>query len=351
MKLHRVLAAAAVTAVIGPAALLAAPLAYADDPSTLTSSSSTGSGTTDSSTTTDTGGDTSSTTGDTSGTDSGDTTTDGTTTGDTSGTDSGGAETGGTDTGGTDTGGEKTPRSKWPRECNGEFDRFDKDLDAILTGFPSKIVAGSGFHNFTMNVTNNSDTARQRVYLGVYVAAEDAANSEDTTGYLTVQFKDPQSGMWKNVALNANWIEEDPNAGYATFTGISPAETVSLDLRLSVDAKTPAGPGLANAVAQYVDGEGTCNVDGGKELSKFEVLVAGSSSGKVPDAKPKPGTKTSPAQPSGETETTSQDQLAETGSSSALPTIATIGGVAMAIGAGAIVVVRRRKTADSGTAA
>ncbi|MFF2807928.1 LAETG motif-containing sortase-dependent surface protein [Streptomyces sp. NPDC058000] len=48
-------------------------------------------------------------------------------------------------------------------------------------------------------------------------------------------------------------------------------------------------------------------------------------------------------------ETSAKGNLAETGSSSALPTIALVGGVAMAAGAGAIISVRRRKaTAGAG---
>ncbi|MGW3242853.1 LAETG motif-containing sortase-dependent surface protein [Streptomyces sp. NPDC001070] len=61
----------------------------------------------------------------------------------------------------------------------------------------------------------------------------------------------------------------------------------------------------------------------------------------VDESEPRTGGKTPVTKPSGDTEIGSQ---AETGTSSSLPLIATVGGVAMVVGAGTIFTVRRRRS-------
>ena len=79
----------------------------------------------------------------------------------------------------------------------------------------------------------------------------------------------------------------------------------------------------------------------------FDVLVAGSKPGPIDDAKGKPGDKGNHPAPQGGGKDLSplpvSGKLAETGSSSALPMIGLIGGVAMAVGGGAVFIVRRRR--------
>src|SRR5262249_12356349 len=105
-------------------------------------------------------------------------------------------------------------------------------------------------------------------------------------------------------------------------------------------------------IGMYADDKGNCVISGGDSYYQFDILKAGSAPGTPGDAKPQGGKKPLPEhQPSGNTKIDPQGHLAQTGSSSALPMIALAGGAAGAVGAGAVFVVRRRRSAGSGAAA
>ncbi|QKV97778.1 LPXTG cell wall anchor domain-containing protein [Streptomyces sp. NA02950] len=205
---------------------------------------------------------------------------------------------------------------------------------------PSKVVAGSGFHHFTFKVKNDSDRTYKRVDFGVVAGTVHLDDLESTGTYLTLQYKDPDTGAWKNISTDLN----DPGAGYVGYTDVRPHETLTVGLRLSVAKSAPEGFGYAISIGVYADDKGNCVYSTG-EYYEFDVLKAGSEPGQVPPAEPKPqgGKKPLPHKPEGNTEINPKGSLAETGSSSALPTIALIGGVAMAAGGGAVFVVRRRR--------
>ncbi|KUL63272.1 hypothetical protein ADL28_11365 [Streptomyces violaceusniger] len=209
-----------------------------------------------------------------------------------------------------------------------------------MVGLPSKVVAGSGFHGFTFQVKNDSDRSYQRVDFGLFAGTVHESAPDGTGKYLTLQYKDPETGAWKAISTDEN----DAGSGYIGYTDVRPHETLKVDLRLSVAKSAPEGFGYAISVGVYADDEGNCVYSTG-EYYEFDVLKAGSEPGKVPPADPKPqgGKKPLPHKPEGNTEISPQGSLAETGSSSALPMIALIGGVAMAAGGGAVFVVRRRR--------
>ncbi|WP_445527833.1 LAETG motif-containing sortase-dependent surface protein [Streptomyces cyslabdanicus] len=233
-----------------------------------------------------------------------------------------------------------------PQVCNDTDDyKQDKNLHTSLSGLPSKIVAGSGFHNFKLNVNNSGDNAYKRVDLGVFAAQVNEKTYEVTSGYLTLQFKDPATGTWQNISLDEN----DEGAGYLGYTDVQAKESFSIDLRLSIDSKAPAGLGFAISIGMYADDKGNCVYSSDDDFYQFDVLAAGSKQANPGDAKPQGGRKSLPVKPAGDNEIVPQGHLAETGSSSALPAIALAGGAAVAVGAGAVFVVRRRK-AGSGVA-
>ncbi|MBP8535884.1 LPXTG cell wall anchor domain-containing protein [Streptomyces sp. MK37H] len=209
-----------------------------------------------------------------------------------------------------------------------------------MVGLPSKVVAGSGFHGFKFQVKNESDHSYQRVDFGLFAGTVHESAPDGTGKYLTLQYKDPESGAWKAISTD----ESDPGSGYIGYTDVRPHETLTVDLRLSVAKSAPEGFGYAISVGVYADDEGNCVYSTG-EYYEFDVLKAGSKPGHVPPADPKPqgGKKPLPHKPEGDTEISPKGSLAETGSSSALPMIAVIGGVAMAAGGGAVFVVRRRR--------
>ncbi|KUM91758.1 hypothetical protein AQI88_35345 [Streptomyces cellostaticus] len=220
-------------------------------------------------------------------------------------------------------------------------------MHTSLSGLPSKVVAGSGFHSFKLNVNNTGDRAYQRVDLGVFTAQMNENDYFIDTSHLTVQYQDPSSGKWVGISLDEN----DDGAGYLGYTDVKAHESFSIDLRLAVDKTAPAGLGYAISIGMYADDKGNCVFSGDDSYYEFDILKAGTTPGNSGDAKPQGGKKPLPKQPAGNTKIEPQGHLAQTGSSSALPVIALAGGAAVALGAGAVFVVRRRKATGSGTAA
>ncbi|MGW4223794.1 LAETG motif-containing sortase-dependent surface protein [Streptomyces bauhiniae] len=232
--------------------------------------------------------------------------------------------------------------STGPQDCDETDPKLDKELTTSLSGLPSKIVAGSGFHGFKLNVKNSGKHSYQRVDLGVFAAAMGEDDFSDATQYLTLQYQDPTSGKWNDISVDL----DDEAAGYLGYTDVKAKESFSIDLRLSVDKKAPAGAGFAISIGSYVDDEGNCVYASDDDFYEFDILAAGTTPGPVDDSTPKPqgGSKPLPStKPAGNTQVVPQGHLAETGSSSALPAIALAGGAAVALGLGAVFVVRRRR--------
>ncbi|MFB7274977.1 peptidase [Streptomyces sp. NPDC056244] len=220
---------------------------------------------------------------------------------------------------------------------------FESKLKTVVTGLPSKIVAGSTT-DFSLRVTNGTDKTLDEVFPFVYFHATDKSGYNVIDKAFHLQWSTTASPAWKNV-------EEVGSAG-----SISPLKAhahADVKLRLKVDAKAPAGDGLAFVAGDYINDE-SCGGNLPTEYA-FELLAAGSAVDDVDDAKPgksTPGTPDNRAQ--GVTSTTPVDSgdsvatgsLASTGSPSALPQFAAAAGAAVVLGAVAVFAVRRRN-ADS----
>ncbi|MFD4789323.1 LPXTG cell wall anchor domain-containing protein [Streptomyces sp. NPDC058459] len=239
-----------------------------------------------------------------------------------------------------------------PEDClaSDEVEKFDDDLSTTISGLPSKIVAGSGFHGFKLNVKNSGSHSYKRVDLGVFAAAiADDDDFTDLSEYLTLQYQDPSTGKWNDISVD--W--DDESAGYLGYTDVKAKESFAVDLRVSVGKKAPDGFGFVVSTGMYLDDAGDCVAAADSKGYDFEVVAAGTSTGPVDDATPKPqgGSKPLPTtKPAGDTQIVPQGHLAQTGSSSALPAIALTGGAAVALGVGAVFVVRRRRR-EGGNAA
>ncbi|MFE0189067.1 LAETG motif-containing sortase-dependent surface protein [Streptomyces sp. NPDC059008] len=356
MKLRRALTAAATTAVIAPAALMAAPAAFATGADTETSVSAEptpgtpGSDQPDAPTAqpeTPAAGEETAPSEDT-------------TTGD--GTESG-TETGTGDdveptapaspsgdtkpTGSPEPSTSAKPTAK-PTEDPDEDPTCAKQseetaISTELRGLPSKVVAGSGWKNFTFRATNTSDKAMKSVDAYVALGAISTDTIDDVSKLLTVQWYDEDSRTWESIT--------DEDGYFASVEGLKPGEYADAKLRLKVDAKTPGSYGFAFTIGAYHNEDDVCGFSDVSQYD-FDVLVAGSKPGSVPPAKSKPGKHegNKPAPQGDLKDLPVTGKLAETGSSSALPTIALVGGVAMAVGAGAVFAVRRRKTSGAAAA-
>ncbi|MFI7010251.1 peptidase [Streptomyces sp. NPDC050145] len=372
MKLRRALVTAAATAALAPIALLSAPAAFADDPAPVTTAGATdtqptetpdpapstdapGTGESDGSADaeqppaggTEDGSGSEAGTEDGSGAEAG--------TGEEAGTEPG-TEPGAEDGTKTETPGTETPTTTSPspsettdplESCDDVADEDDKGTVAELRGLPSKIVAGSGWHDFTYRVANASDRDFDKVYASLYVfAVADDAEGSDATKYLTVQWRGADG--WHDAAIGDETMLPFQHSG-----PLAPGEHADFALRIQVDAKAPAGFGAGVSLGMSVDSDGLCSFnDGENSLYEFEILAAGTKPGEVPPAKGKPGKPVKP-RPSNTpapqaSSTPLGGSLAETGSSSMLPTVGMIGGIAVVAGAGVVYSVRRRKVGAEG---
>ncbi|UYQ63823.1 LAETG motif-containing sortase-dependent surface protein [Streptomyces peucetius] len=370
MKLRRALAVAAATAVIAPATFLAAPAAYAtisstpiasetdtdnpgtEDPEGEKSEATTPDTTTPDSTVQDGDKPDATTPDDTT---DGDTTTpddttdgdepDTTTPDDTKDGDKPDTTPDDDDKPDTETPGDEDPEEEFPPYCEELDENFEeKALGLKLSGLPAKIVAGSGWEDFNLTITNNSKADLKEV--AFYAEVENYELDEDKwlSKHVELQFRLPGTDQWERIG----------NETYAGdyFWGVETMKSqdfVKIDLRVSIAKEAPAGDSYAIGSGGYLgDVEGQeCIAESAGAWADFTVLKPGSSNENPGEAKPgegKPEDKGPDPKPQGGVkELPVTGNLAETGSDSSLPVIGAVGGVAILAGAGAVFAMKRRR--------
>ncbi|MFK4101423.1 LPXTG cell wall anchor domain-containing protein [Streptomyces sp. NPDC019531] len=338
MKLRRALAAAAATAAIAPLALFAAPSAFADDSPSPTAAESTPAEAES------TPADAESTPADAGSTPAAPESTPAT--GESSPADGGSSSASASSSPSTSPSGSASA-SPSPSESGepGEECEVDEDgapvlgdsdvLHSSLTGLPESIVAGSGWTNFKFNVNNSGDDTIKDIQPLVALGAVDWDFEEDYSDLVTVQVK--QGGSWVDVATQFG------DGGAFNSFSLDGGDSVSYQLRVKVDREVPSAIGIAIGLAEYSDEQGCwVSEDENYGIYYFEVLPAGSDAGKPNDAKPQTGGKSAISDVN---DVDVDGQLAETGSSSALPVLGLVGGFAVVAGTGVVFAVKRRKGA------
>lgn len=214
----------------------------------------------------------------------------------------------------------------------------DGDFRSTLSGLPSKIVAGSGWKEFSLDLDNTNGDDAETVVLGAVVLykkdAQDSFESSLTSKYAQFEYFDGEK-----------WVNDDLSDGgsIAGELGVEAGETYSLKLRMKVSAKAPAGAAVAIAFAVSVDDDLNCYVD--EKWYSFEVLAADSSPGTVPPAEPEDGKSPADVKPQGGAKAlpaAANGNLAETGAGSMLPAMGLAAGLAVAVGGGVVFALRRR---------
>ncbi|MFK0026378.1 LAETG motif-containing sortase-dependent surface protein [Streptomyces sp. NPDC090798] len=322
MKLRRAMALAAATAAIAPLALLSAPAAFADESPTPTATVSESASESASASPTET-------------------TPEPTETASTSATATPPASsaTATPSTSATPTPSTTSPEPSGtpepePSECQ------DSKVDVSISGLPGKIAAGSGWHKFSLNVVNNSKSTLNE--LGFFAGASSDKAGDDLFQSKKVQLQayNEDTKAWEDVD------SEGYAVGYVGYTDeLKPDYEVDIPLRINVKSSAPVGAGFSLGASIYGDTDGQCT-GFGEVAYKFQIVSSGTDTdgtkpqegGKVP-VSDKPADKGNTPEVNG--------SLAETGSSSALPMIALAGGIAVVAGAGAVFVVRRRKSGDA----
>ncbi|MDK1472813.1 LAETG motif-containing sortase-dependent surface protein [Streptomyces sp. 549] len=234
-----------------------------------------------------------------------------------------------------------------PFECEVDEDgdevyQISDDLKTSLTGLPDAVVAGSGWNTFQLQMHNTGKSAIDGVSPFVAVWAE---NEEDVFfEEFALQAYDTASGKWQVVSDGIG------AGGYFTQVSLKAGEKRTFQLRLKVDAEVPYSLGIAVGAGEYSTADGGCWVshDDNGWVYLFEVLEEGAKPGKPGEAKPKPQTGgKKPIEADKVSEVKVTGELAATGSDSNLPMFALAGAAAVALGAGAMFVVRRRRNDDA----
>ncbi|WP_428953936.1 hypothetical protein [Streptomyces sp. cg35] len=218
------------------------------------------------------------------------------------------------------------------------------DLTVLAEGLPRKVVAGTTT-DFSLTVANSTD--RTLTVRPLMLFRLDATN--DRQHFMTVK--------WSRDGAPWQELEQD-NDHPTTIEAMKPGSSAEVRLRLTLAEKTPAMKAFALVAGDAADAYNPC-VLGPMKRYDFSVLTAGSDAGTPGDAgpgdvpdkdRPEPGhtpqggTSGEPAGSTGGSGGQQHDgDLASTGSSGAVPTLALAAG-AVALGAGAVVVARRRRT-------
>ncbi|MCZ7459328.1 hypothetical protein [Streptomyces sp. WMMC940] len=207
--------------------------------------------------------------------------------------------------------------------------RPESELTATLSGLPARITAGSTVE-MELRITNGTDRTLDEVWPFVYV------HGIEKGGYAPID--DHMHLQWSTPTQTWTAAGDDYTAG--SVTSLKAGTHADIKLRLTVDAGTPDAAGVAFIAADYVNEDGTCG--GSPELTPYDFEVTAKT---APSASPSSsaGTGTQTQTTTTQPLTTTSGSLASTGSSAALPQLAAAG-TAVALGAGAILVARRRRT-------
>ncbi|WP_017239470.1 LPXTG cell wall anchor domain-containing protein [Streptomyces sp. SS] len=233
---------------------------------------------------------------------------------------------------------------KFAEEIEGEC-KVDDAVDVTLSG-PKTVTAGQPAV-FSLRVTNTSDRALDVVdafATAVRLPKPDEVIDDETVlegRLIPIEWSSADVLEWTPITDKYESIEVGRLAKGASY---------DVKLRLTVAADAPAGRGVAFAYAEYENKDGSCGLGEDYPDVEFGILAA---KGDKPKPTPSPSTTTPTPAPStggnhnttqqgGSSNTPVKGSLAATGANDTLPLgIAAAG--AVALGAGALVVTRRRK--------
>ncbi|MGW0464434.1 LPXTG cell wall anchor domain-containing protein [Streptomyces sp. NPDC003027] len=218
----------------------------------------------------------------------------------------------------------------------------ESKLKVGLTG-PKKVVAGTSAV-FTLKISNGTAKVLDEVGAYAEVFSMDSTEDKDFDKYLDL--------TW-STAANPKWQHFDDETG-ALAGAVKPGGHADIKLRLTVDAKSPAGDGILFAAGGYENKDGSCGWSKDAGSAEFDIVAkskpgtgTGGTGGGNGNTTEQGGTSTTPVTGGGNGNTATNGSLAKTGSSDVVPQIALAGGAALVLGAGAMFVVRRRKAGSN----
>lgn len=237
-----------------------------------------------------------------------------------------------------------------PEECE------EGEALAVQVTGPTSVTAGTSAV-FSLKVRNTSERTLDAVEAYAFAATlptdweEIDENEEPPSGwnkFITVEWSSAKNPAWSPLSEEFDGIE---------LGALAKGGQADVKLRLTVDAKTPTAQGVAFAAGAYENEDGSCGF-GDDSKAFFDIVPAGKDDKPAPTPTPSPSTTTATPTPvptvtTGNTNTTPQGgssttpvnrgTLAATGSGDHLPQLGLAAGAAVVLGAGALVVARRRK--------
>ena len=222
------------------------------------------------------------------------------------------------------------------REAEEEEDgckEVDDLLTARLTG-PEKIAAGSS-GDFSLRVTNGTGITLDWPGVDLNLISDAAGHHTDINKWFGLKAS-VSGGQWQDLAADYDLVDLKP---------LKPGATADIKLRVTVNGKAPESSASLLAMVNYDNEDETCGWGGGA-VADFAVTKP------TKPAKPGTGGNGNTTQQGGQSTTpvttgtsgsTTGGTLANTGAGSSTMPIALAGGAAVVLGAGAMVVVRRRK--------
>ncbi|GAA2069485.1 LAETG motif-containing sortase-dependent surface protein [Streptomyces albiaxialis] len=213
-----------------------------------------------------------------------------------------------------------------------------------LKGVPEKIEAGGGWHEFSLGVSNKSDSPLGQVEATVNASNGEGSENGDLFKYAWLEFWDAEKGEWLDLEEEGRNDIRDTGMIFG-FTDLDGKDSVTLKFRMRIDAEATPGDSYAYGGARYTDPDENCTDGTITPSSTFEVLAPGAGgdssdgNGNGGDDRPEGGA----APQGGKEEQASTEHLAKTGSSTEVTGIAVAGGLALLAGAGTVYAVRRRK--------
>ncbi|MCF1596694.1 hypothetical protein [Streptomyces muensis] len=238
---------------------------------------------------------------------------------------------------------------RWTEEDCERYWPSDRDhgsLKVTLSGVPSDITAGSGWHDFALRVENLTDSTFEDLFFTLFRNALDRmvdpeemySSARVIPQYVDVQRQDPTSRVWVDLTfqLDPEMIGHDrlPRAG------VAPRETLTFPLRLRVNAAIPLKETSKGGIHVQIlrpEADGRCRLTVGRE-SFFRIHKPGAAPG---NGTASTSGNTTPGPQTGGT------GRASAATCSALPWLALAGGTAVTVGGGAVYAVRRRRRARS----
>ena len=148
----------------------------------------------------------------------------------------------------------------------------DAKVSADIKGLPGKIVAGDGFHNFNLVVTNESKADIKGVAFYAEIENYELDEAKFLSPYVTLEFKNTESGNWERIG-DENWAGDY----FFYVESLKAKASEKVDLRFSVGKGAPAGDSYSFGSGAYLDKikDQDCIAEGWAQYD-FEVLKAGS---------------------------------------------------------------------------